>query len=303
MHTIAIHNKHQLECPEHLGEFTNDQYLYFCDLLVSFNANQITYHNLRVKLIYKLLDMQHSSKKLSPLQTSKRNENIYRLSLLVDGLFTEKIKENKTVKTLNLTFVDNKIPEFIHQGIKYYGPEKALLNVSFDEFIFALESYNSFNNSNNIDDLNNLVAALYRPAKPLTEHNKISNYDGDIRQEFYRSNVGLRANELADLDSAIKMGVKLFFEACISYISTATEVPVQGNFIDLTVLFKGNSNKDKGVGMLNVLFSLAETNVFGDMEKTGKQLYWTILLKLYQNHIDNENHKKQLEDAKRNRVK
>jgi len=300
MHTVEIANKKTITFPEHLGEFTNAQYVAFCKLLLLYNANAMSFHEFRVKLLYKLMNMTHSSRKLTQQEQEKRNENVYRLSLLINNMFTEKEANGNTIKTINLTFVDNKIPQFTHNHITYYGPDNALLNISFDEFLAAISSYNSFNKSKHEHDLNQLVAALYRPKKPDTEHNLLTNYEGDIRQPFYNTNVSKRAKELATLDPAVKLGIKLFFEACINYITNATSVNVQGNDIDLTVLFKGKATKDKGIGMLNVLFSLAETNVFGDKEKTGKERYWTILLKLYQNHIDAERQKQQIEDAKRN---
>ena len=300
MHTIEIPNNTTIKFPEHLGEYNHAQYKNFCELLVHHNAGVISYHKFRIQLVYKLMDMQHSKRKLTPEELETRNENIYRLSLLIDGLFTEKTTEGKLHKILNLSFVDNKCPKFTHKDIVYYGPDDALLNISFDEFLAAISSYNSFNKTQDINDLNQLVAALYRPEKPETDYNLLTNYDGDIRQEFYQTNVSQRAKELATLDPGTKLGIKLFFEACINYITSATDINVQGNSIDLTVLFKGKSSQEKSIGMLNVLFSLAETNVFGDKEKTGKERYWTILLKLYQNHLDAESQKKQIEDAKRN---
>ena len=182
----------------------------------------------------------------------------------------------------------------------YYGPEDALLNITFDEFLAAIGHYNSYTKTSSVSDLNQLIATLYRPKKPETPHNTLTNYHGDVRQEFYQTNIAIRAKALETLAPGIKLGVKLFFEACIQYITTATNVNVQGNSIDLTVLFKGKSKQDNSIGMLNVLFSLAETNVFGDKEKTGKERYWTILLKLHQNHIDAQTQKQQIEDAKRN---
>ena len=300
MHTVEIENKPTITFPEHLGEYTNAQYQHFCQLLAQKNIGIIDYDEFATQLVYKLMDMEHSKRKLTAEELEIRNENIYRLTLLIDGLFTEKTIDNKLYKTLVLSFVDNKIPQFTHNNVVYHGPDDALLNISFDEFLAAINSYNSYNKTQDVADLNQLVAALYRPKKTKTKHNLLTNYDGDVRQEFYQTNVTLRAQELAILAPGIKLGVKLFFEACINYITTATDVNVQGNSIDLTVLFKGKSTQEKSIGMLNVLFSLAETNVFGNKKETGKERYWTILLKLYQNHLDTETQKQQIKDAKRN---
>lgn len=298
MHTIEFLNSaKKIEIPEYLGEYTQQQYLDFCELLIQYHAGFISFHDFRIKLTYKLMNMVHSVKKLTAEEQETRNENIYRLSLFIDDLFIEKTIEGKVHKTIDLSFVDNKIPEFKHNNVIYYGPTQALLNITFDELLAAIEYYNSFNKTNNVEDLNKLIAVLYRPKKEETTHNIISNYDGDIRQEFFATNVQLRAQKFENLPLPIKIGIKLFFEACINYIATAENVNVSGNEINLSLLFSGASSAEKGIGMLNVLFSLSETHVFGNKKETGKEHYWTILLKLYQNHLDMERQKQLTKNA------
>lgn len=302
MHKIELANGISKQFPENLGEYTNAQYLHFCELLTQYQSGIITYHEFRIALTYKLMDMVHSKTKLSLEEEDARNENVFRLSLFIDDLFVEKTIEDKIIKTIDLSFVDNKIPTFTHNNTTYYGPEEVLLNISFDEFIEAVNHFNNFNTSNDNLDLDKLVATLYRPKKTATKQNILTNYDGDIRQEFYSTNVELRAKAIDQLPMHIKIGVKLFFEACINFITNATEVNVLGNDIDLSILFQGETSKEKGIGMLNVLFTMAETNVFGNKKETGKERYWTILLKLYQNHLDVESKKQQLKNAKGNRT-
>jgi len=305
MHLIEIQNTNtKIDFPEHLGEYTNQQYLDFCELLTQFQADVISYEEFRIKLTYKLMNMVHSKKKLSEEEAETRNENIYRLSLFIDALFADKKVGNKIFKSIDLSFVDNKIPQFEYNNVIYYGPEDALLNITFDEILAAIEYFNIYNKTLAVEDLNKLVATLYRPKKQDTETNILTNYEGDIRQEFYSTNIDLRAKKLENLPLHIKIGIKLFFEACINFIATAKNVTVQGNDIDLSVLFQGTASnknetsKEKGIGMLSVLFSLSETHVFGNKKETGKERYWTILLKLYQNHIDVEQQKQKIKDAK-----
>lgn len=301
MNKIEISNGTTIEFPEYLGEYTNEQYLHFCKLLTQNKSNKISYPEFRVKLTYKLMNMVHSKTKLSSEHQGTRNENIYAISLLIDDLFIEKKEKNKIIKTIDLSFVDNKIPKFTHNHKTYYGPDKALVNISFDEFLEAIKHFNKFSENNKVADLDKLVATLYREKKSDTKHNKLTNYDGDIRQEFYSTNIDQRSKLISNIPMHVKIGVKLFFEACINYITTAKKVNVLGNEIDLSILFQGKASKEKGIGMLNVLFTMAETHVFGNKKETGKERYWTILLKLYQNHIDVEKQKQRIKDAKRNR--
>src|SRR5690606_361304 len=153
----------------------------------------ITWLKFKMQLVYNFLELDHSLRALTPEEKETRNENLYRIALFVDDYFTTKKEEGKTVKMLNLPFVDNKIPNFTHNGITYHGPEAALLNISFNEFLEAIGSYNSFQKTQEIQYLNELVAVMYRPKKEATKHNLLTNYDGDIRQEFYQTNVSLRA--------------------------------------------------------------------------------------------------------------
>lgn len=299
MHTIEIeHRAKNMTLPEYLGEFTNTQYIQFCILWVEFVNGRLTYGALRIKLLYKLSSMLHSGSKLSEEDAENRNFNVYNLSLLMDDYFTDEQHEGKTVKNIDLTFVDNKIPIFTHQFLKYYGPDEALLNISFDEFIEANGHFKSFAKTKDEQSLNMLIATLYRPKKLPTPRNIFRNYDGDKRQDFVEANVNLRAKKLKNLPYHIKYGIYLFFMACQNYIATATEVEVDGNICDFSILFKKDGAAVKGIGMPGLLFSLAETKVFGNKKETGKERYWNILLRLYQNHLTTEELKQQRKNVK-----
>lgn len=299
MHIIEIENRADvMKLPEYLGEFTDAQYLHFCKLWVEYTNGRLTYGALRIRLLYKLSGMLRSGTRLNDNEEENRNCNIYNLSLLMDDYFIEENKDDKVFQNIDLAFNDNKIPTFTHHFLRYYGPDQALLNISFDEYIEANGHFKTFATTKDEHALNMLVATLYRPSKLPTPRNLFRNYDGDKRQEFVSANVELRAKKFENLPYHIKYGIYLFFMACQNYIATATEVEVDGNICDLSVLFKKDGAAVKGIGMPGLLFSLAETKVFGNKEQTGKERYWNILLRLYQNHLAAEETKNQRENAK-----
>lgn len=285
MHTIELHNGNHLKLPESIAEFDKDQYLDFCKLMVEFTKGHISYGSFRIRLLYALLDMVPSNKVLSADEQDMRNENVYRLSELIDYYFEDEHVEGEIVKNIRFEMVSNLIDRFELNGTFYYGPADALQNVVFDEILEANKHLHEYINSKSDESLDRLVATFYRPKKKETEENIFRNYDGDLREEFVGSNVERRANKLKGLPVHIKYGIYVFYVSCQKFITTASNLEVDGQTVDLSVLFRQNDSGNKGIGMPGLLFSLAETGVFGDIKKTSQEKYWNVLLRLYQNHL------------------
>ena len=298
MHTIKIpHINKTLEFPEYLGEFTSDQYIEFCKLMVQFLAGKLDYGTFRIHLVYKLLNMDHSRKVLKANDQEARNENIYRLSLFVDEYFDQSEVDGKTVMSPVLSFVDTKIPYFEHKGTIYHGSKDALTNITFGEYREAINHYRDYVKNKDEHSLTMLVATLYREQKPATYENLQNNFEGDRRLEFISAAVEVRAEKLKDLPEYFKYGVFLYFQSCQNYITTTTEVEIEGVKVNLSILFKPDGSNEPGVGLPGLAMSLAETRVFGDEEQTDKTLLWKILLRLWQNHLDAERLKRKRDAA------
>ncbi|ANW96746.1 hypothetical protein AXE80_10870 [Wenyingzhuangia fucanilytica] len=282
----------QVDLPEYIDEFTYHQYLKYCELMVMFQNKEISFFELKVLLLYHCLNMVVDDKtKLSEAECQEKNYNIYVATTLLDNLFNIETDGNKIRVTHSLLFVDNKIKSITHNNKIYIGPDDLFSNITFIEHIEATYAFSQYAQTKDEYWLNTLVAILYRPQKPDTEENRISGFDGDKRLPFYPATVEARTEEFKTIPFHVKYGVFLWFWAVEEFIATATELDVKGHKCDMTVIFNAKANKQKSIGMPGVLFSLAETRVFGNRKETEQEPYLNILLRLYQNHIDIENAK------------
>lgn len=289
MHTIHIPAKNiTLKIPETVAEFTTEQYLMYCKLAIEWQSGEISYFDLRLKLLYYLMGISTSKKKITPKETEDKYCQIYQLSLLCNAFFPEENVKGKKVRTLDFNYIDNKLPHFTHKGKTYKGPADAFTNLTFGEHLAAAPLFEDFTKTKNEDSINQLVAILYREEKPKTPENVVRGFDGDQRQPFYPATVEARSEAFKDLSMHYKFAVYSYFGAVSSFITNATEVPVLGKVCDFTPLFKGKESSGENIGRLEVLFALSKTKVFGSKQETEKELYWNVLLELLSNHLETE---------------
>ena len=89
-------------------------------------------------------------------------------------------------------------------------------------------------------------------------------------------------DDIGRIPFAIKYGIFLYFSGCSNFLSTGTII-VEGKEIDLSVLYeRGDSSDYADIGLAGILFSLAESKVFGGVEETDRQQVWDVMLRLYQ---------------------
>lgn len=289
MHTIEIPAKKiTIHIPETVAEFTSEQYLEYCKLVMQWKSGDISYFDLRLKLLYFLMGIESKTKKHTPLENEDKYSQIYQLSLLCDAFFPEEKVKGKKVRGLDFNYIDNKLPYFTHKGKTYIGPADAFTNLTFGEHLAAAPLFEDFTKTKNEDSLNQLVAILYREEKPKTKENITCGFDGDKRLPYYPATVEARTSALKDLPMHYKFAVYSYFGAVSSFITNATEVPVLGKTCDFTPLFKGKESTSENIGRLEVLFALSKTKVFGSKQETEKELYWNVLLELLSNHLEAE---------------
>ncbi|WP_196890375.1 hypothetical protein [Aureivirga marina] len=286
---IALPEKNiQLEFPEEISELTNDQFQFLCKCICQFISGELSFFDLKIHVLYKFLNIKRSTKKLSEEEYLNRNSNVLHLSDLVENFFNTTHAEGKERKQIKLDCTENKIP-FLKVGFqKYIGPKDLFLNITFGEFIEAQTHFQNYIKTNSEEDLNLLAATLYRESKPKTRKNKIENYQGDKRIKFHVASVETRAKKFKKVPIHLKFGIFIYFASCLEFIATEV-IEVSGNPINLSPLFQKSESNNESIGLVSVLFSLSESGVFGDKEKTEEELYWTILLKLYDNHLNIKN--------------
>lgn len=285
MHTLELLHKKPitLEFPSAIWEMTQQQYTFFCKRIMMWHAGLISLRRLKIYLVYEFLNLKRSK-----CNDDSLVENIHQLTRLCDGYFTTETRNGKQATIVQQNFINNLIPQIDTEFGPLIGPQDALLDCSYGEVGYANNSFLDFSKSGNISFLNNLVAALYRPE-----------VDGR-RPDFNQKNLS-HITLVEKIPEETKFGVYLWFASCMKWVSTNRALDIGGGVtVDLSILFKKSDSSGKNFGFLGVIYSLAESQVFGDAEKTARQNYYDILIRMAQMQAEAEKLKR---DAKRNKSK
>ncbi|MHC1707483.1 MAG: hypothetical protein AB9842_08175 [Bacteroidales bacterium] len=284
MHTIEIpHINFHQEIPSNISELSQAQYISFIELYLKVVAGDLSYEQFRICLLHQFIGFDCPLKKLKPQEKDHIYTEIFRLSELMDS-FTVRVmvdgKEKIEVETASIT---NHIPRFTQEGIVYAGPNDALGDISFFEYIEAHNAYYDFVTNSEEAALNRLVAVLYRPQIPnLDELKKSPEWDGQTRQKFNTHIVDHRSEVFASLPYEMKYGIFLFFNACEKFLRDG-EIPLGGSLIKLSALYESTGiDSSDNTGLIGVLFTLAESQVFGDAQKTSETNLYDVMVRLYQ---------------------
>lgn len=284
MHTLSIPAiKYNAEFASNIEELTTKQFIYFIHLALKWEADLINGIDFKTMLVVKLLQLR-----FNPYQVRKKpidihiTSNIYRIGETLDSFFTEEIRDGKTVKLLNLSFTRNMIPKLkISLFRRLYGPADALTNATFLEYMHAQTHFCEYSKTKNEEHLNKMIATLYRPSRSFL-CKWLPNYNGEKRVKYNEYQVEKRAAKIARLPIEVRYGIYLFFKGVEEFLQSG-EFEVNGNKIKLSVLYKKTEDSDEpGLGWTGILFTMAETNVFGSVEETAQQNLYDVMLRIYQ---------------------
>ena len=287
MHKIEIPKRNLVkEFPSELEEMNEEQFICFIDLVLKYLNGNISIADLKTQLTMKLLDVKLNF--MYAFMSDEERENayaeIYRIGELTETFFEDIEQDGKKVKTFKLSFTK----QFIPRIGKLYGPADALQDITFCEYRVAHSHYAAYLNSHDEHDLNQLIAVLYRPAKPVLWWKKmLPTYDGQVRIPFHAKSNPLffddRVKEIAKLPIAVRYGIFLFFSGCEQFLAKGT-LNVDGKSIDLSIIYEKPDESDDSpdIGLVGILYSLAETKVFGNIEETDNQNLYDIMIRLYQ---------------------
>jgi len=285
---------------------TGKQRIALVTAILLFKAGTINFTALKQILLKDFLNIKTSNtfRYLTPKsQQLKAAENFNRLADCLDSLFSRSPVASDTPHgsspdepsqlTINLEIPNQFLPviPFNHQSkiinlkLKYYGPATAFADLSFFEFRMASYYYSQFIEKQNEQDLDRLIALLYRPAKSFWFIRKrLKNCDG-IKRENIDSHTNpnrleARAKRVSRLPFAVKYTILLYVAGSFSFIRSG-KPEIDGKEIDLERLYK-NEPDGESIGMSGLLFSMAESGIFGNIDDTDKQNIYTILARMYQ---------------------
>jgi len=288
MHRIEIPDRKIVkEIPSEISEMTRDQYLYFVMQILDYMAGMISLDTFRIKLIRYLLEIRVNARfhTLKSEEQESINGEIYRLSLLCDSFFREEIRDGNPVKIANLSFVKNLVPEICD---RYYGPDDGLADITFCEYRFANSYFRAYMKDADENDLNHLIAVLYRPRKSMIRIRRLlPGFNGQERVPFTSKSNPLklkkRVDQISKLPKSVRYGIFLWYSGCEEFLVKG-KPEVDGHEIDLSELYKNTSGEttQANIGLVGILYTLAESNVFGPIENTDNQGLYDVMARLYQ---------------------
>ncbi|WP_422105590.1 hypothetical protein [Winogradskyella sp.] len=294
MHKIEVPEANiTFDFPESALEFNQEQTILFSKLLLLYQSGQITFKQLQIHLTYHFLNLKRRAD-FTKSENNQVAENIYQIGKLVKDYFTEYRENEETKYKVKMDFYIQKIPKLTVDGIEFYGPTDALFNTVYGEYLQVMNHFTEFSKTKSLDDLDAMVATIYRPQKDNYKKLKTSTeYDGDIRKKF---NANLTANYvsfISKLDLETKYAIYLYVASCQHFIANCSALDIGGgNSIDLSQLFNGDETEANGLGMLGTLFSLAETKAFGNIKEVAEQNTYDVFAYLVKQSQDYKKLKK-----------
>lgn len=305
MHRLDIPAKKiHVEYPSKLQECSPEQAAFFVGLYLKYLQKQISVEDMKVMMAKNFLKLKSSAKYWSALRRSKNDkasedyldtirDNIYQIAYSLNSFFVEEDNEGRKTLKPEFTCIKNIIPKI--KG--FYGPADALTDCTFYEYKEAHTAFMKFVNTENDVYLHRLAAILYRPKKLfLFIRKRLPKFNGRIRKEIRPDSNSLilenRINKMSRLSHEQLYYIFLFYRSCEEYLFNGTP-EIDGKEINLSVLYEGTgSSTGDDIGLTGVLFSLAESNVFGDIDKTANTGLYDILVRLYQMAVQFKKFKK-----------
>lgn len=255
--------------PETLAECNQKEYLALSYLCLQYLSGLVTYEEFRIHTVCKLLNIKVSKRFTND---DDINANIYLLSELCSSYFEDTPEGSKKII---LDFLQIKIP-FVKTTFKtFYGPKESLFEITYGEFADASRIFDDFHASGDVFNLYLLAAILYREKKPFSNKRKPYKPHALEKQAIHFKKY---------VSASFIYGVYLQFVAFKQYLPTA-QIPWSGKFLNFEILFEGSDSDSEtaipGIGADSMVFSLAESAVFGSTEQVRATNFLEIMIHLY----------------------
>lgn len=179
---------------------------------------------------------------------------------------------------------------------KYTGPQSHGVDLRFGEFRTASDIMMQYKDDDDTDILDALVGVLYR--KPNKRINK-PDFDGNFREPFNKYHISQYADRVHHLPDVYKYGVYLWFANFCQFLISG-EFNIEGRWVCFAPIF-GSSEaaksdekqpEDDKLGMLSILFTLADAGTFGNVEQTDNAPLLDVMCKLLNDHTQAKNMRK-----------
>lgn len=173
------------------------------------------------------------------------------------------------------------LKEFTYKKVSYYSPLERMRSSALAEFVFADAYLQKI--AEGEEYLNLVLACLYRPKEKKSRKK-------DKREKFDTDSLELRAEELKGVDTAVKLSCLYFFIAVKKYIHSRYGI--------LFEKIESEEETEEGGNEFSwseTMMGIAESGVFGDLEKVKYSNLHEILMYLSKK----EKERRRLERQKR----
>ena len=212
----------------------------------------------------------------------------------VDFLFNhEETKDDDENVSINPKFCTQLVP-WVKIGLRWYiGPKDLLSDLTIFEFKEASWRIGKYSETRDDHYLNEIFAVLYQPGGLIGKRKvrgALTETNGSASVQQQDRNYRMAIKAAIQVPLGLKFMIYLFFIGCMNWLREEA-VEIDGNEIRFGCLFPkvspGTSEcgeKDNDTGMAGILFQMAESGVFGNMEQTSKVSMWDVFLRLLQIH-------------------
>ncbi len=281
----------RVEYPSCWEELNREQLLFIMRNSLLLTSGDISMLDFQVLVLYNLLGIRRKWKhnkrdrNLTQEHFNKKYCNIARAAETVDFMFTR--RDGTLIFDFNC--VINFLPEIRIKRKTFYGPADALFNITFEEYQVACDYNRRFIASREESDLNTLCAVLYRPGR----NGDIGN---DRREEFNPHLSVKRAELFKRVHFEVKYTILSWFSACDNYLKTG-DIEIEGRIVSFAALFRKETNEnevetDTNLGLTGIMMAIADNGTFGSLEQVKRTNLYTVMLRVYLWHLENERLKK-----------
>jgi hypothetical protein len=227
MKTITI-NSDKYNLPTRWNELNSDQFRHIATL----SLQQLTPAEFKLKAVLLLLNitvesLPEQSVKAEPCYYIRHGKNTYLVSTHQLMAISEQMKFLfDIVETsdghnyqLNCKLFRQLIPEIKVAGHTFYGPDDALTNILFKEYIRAETYFSEFLSKKDKANADRLIATMYRPQAKAYNPEDV-NFSGDRREPINDFLIENRAKVISKLDDVTRQAILMWYEGCKHFLST-----------------------------------------------------------------------------------
>jgi hypothetical protein len=226
MKTITI-NSEKLSLPTKWNELTPDQFRHIATL----SLQQLTPAEFKLKAALLLLNITvepfpEQSVKAEPCYYIRHGKNTYLVSTHQLMAISEQMKflfdivetaEGHNYQ-LHCKLFRQLIPEIEVAGHTFYGPDDALTNILFKEYIRAETYFAEFLSKKDKASADRLIATLYR--QQAKDYNPADvNFSGDRREPINDFLIENRAKVISKLDDVTRQAILMWYEGCKFFLT------------------------------------------------------------------------------------